>query len=194
MLNPRFALGVALLLTLVPAATLGAQTATDESDISSLLRPRPLDSRLTLPEAGLYVGELIVSEPIGQQESRGWTKLANIGPGRDAIVTLIDGTLRGGQIVEIQSQALRLLVGGNVMTIARSDIASVRVKRKRGTLIGGLAGYLISAVALTAIICAEAGDCNSTAIIVGGAFLGLPGGLLGALIGSQVGGDVEIVP
>ena len=80
------------------------------------------------------------------------------------------------------------------MTITRSDIASVKVKRKRSTLIGGVAGYLISAVALTALVCAETGDCTATIAIVSGAVLGIPGGLLGALIGSQVGGDVEIVP
>ena len=188
MLNWRFALGVAFLLSLAPTATVGAQTAAGGSSINPLLRPRPLDPRLTPPAVEYVI------EPIWQQESKGWTKLADIGLGRDAIVTLTDGTLRGGQIVEVQSGALRLLVGGNVMTITRSDIASVEVKRKRGTLIGGVAGYLISAVTLTALVCAEAGECSVTIAIVGGAVLGIPGLLLGALIGSQVGGDVEIVP
>ncbi len=188
MLNWRFALGVAFLLSLTPTAAVGAQTASGGSGISSLLRPKPLDPRLTPPAVEYVI------EPIWQQESKGWTQLANVGPGRDAIVTLTDGTLRGGRIVDVESGALRLLVGGNVVTITRSDIASVRVKRKRGTLIGGVAGYLISAVTRTAIICADAGDCTATAVIVGGAVLGIPGGLLGALIGSQVGGDLEIVP
>ncbi len=188
MLNSRFALGVALLLSLAPTATVGAQTAAGGSGISSLLRPRPLDPRLTPPPVEYVI------EPIWQQETKGWTQLANVGPGRDAIVTLTDGTLRGGQIVDVESGALRLLVGGNVVTITRSDIASVRVKRKRGTLIGGVVGFLISGVTLTAIACAEGGGCSGAGIIVGGTILGIPGLLLGALIGSQVGGDLEIVP
>ncbi len=188
MLDWRFALGAALLLSFVPTATVCAQTATGGSGITPLLRPTPIDPRLIPPE-GLYI-----SEPIWQQTSRGWARLIDIGPGRDAIVTLTDGTLRGGQIVEVQSEALRLLVGANAITIARTDIASVRVKRKRGTLIGGLIGYVGSGALLIGIICAEADGCSAAGVIVGFAILGVPGGLVGALIGSQMGGDVEIVP
>ena len=122
-----------------------------------------------------------------------WNKLMQIGPGSDALVTLRDGTLRGGQIVTVTSDSLGLTTAGQVVSLARSEIALVEVKGSSGALAGGLIGFLVTGVGLTAILCEE-GDCPGEAWILGIALLGIPGGLLGALIGSQTGGDIQIVP
>lgn len=131
--------------------------------------------------------------PLSQaQGGQGWERLMEIGPGSDAFLTLTDGTLRGGQIVEVHTDELILKVAGQNVSIARSDIALVNVKGSSATLAGGIVGFLISGVTLTAILCTD--DCPGGAWILGIALLGIPGGLLGALIGSQIGGDVEIIP
>ena len=122
-----------------------------------------------------------------------WGKLIQIGPGSDALVTLRDGTLRGGKIVSVKADSLGLITAGQVVSIARSEIALVEVKRSSGALAGGLIGFLITGVGITAYLCRE-GDCPGEAWLLGIAILGIPGGLLGALIGSQTGGDVQIVP
>jgi hypothetical protein len=135
------------------------------------------------------------SLPLGQtQLSSGWERLMEIGPGSDAFLTLTDGTLRGGQIVEVHSDKLIMMVAGQDVSIARSDIALVKIKGSSGTLAGGLIGFAVSGVTLTAIICGEANGCSGEGWVLGIALLGIPGGLLGALIGSQIGGDEEIIP
>ena len=120
-----------------------------------------------------------------------WNKLMQIGPGSDALVTLRDGTLRGGQIVTVTSDTLGLITAGQIVSLARSEIALVEVKGSSGTLAGGLIGFLVTGVGLTAILCE---DCPPEGWALGIALLGIPGGLLGVLIGSQIGGDVQIVP
>lgn len=125
------------------------------------------------------------------QGGQGWNRLMEIGPGSDAFLTLTDGTLRGGQIVEVRSDELILKVAGKDVTVARSDIALVKVIGSSSTLAGGVIGFLVSGITLTAIIC---DDCPAEGWVLGIALLGIPGGLLGALIGSQIGGDVEIIP
>ncbi len=120
-----------------------------------------------------------------------WERLMEIGPGSDALLTLTDGTLRSGLIVKVHSDELILKTAGQMVTIARSDIVLVEVKGSSGALAGGVVGFLVSGIGLTAIICE---DCPGEAWAIGIALLGVPGGLLGALIGSQIGGDVEIIP
>jgi hypothetical protein len=122
-----------------------------------------------------------------------WNKLMQIGPGSDALVTLRDGTLRGGQIFKVTSDSLGLITAGHVVSIARSEIALVELKGSSGALAGGLIGFLVTGVGLTAILCQE-GDCPGEAWLLGISLLGIPGGLVGALIGSQTGGDIQIVP
>ena len=122
-----------------------------------------------------------------------WQKLMQIGQGSDAIVTLRDGTLRGGLIVTVTTDSLGLKTAGMVVTLARSEIALVEVKGSSGALAGGLIGFLVGGVALTAIL-AGGNDISPQGWILGTALLGIPTGLLGVLIGSQTGGDVEIIP
>lgn len=122
-----------------------------------------------------------------------WQKLMQIGPGSDAMVTLRDGTLRGGKIITVTTDSLGLRTAGQVVTLARSEIALVEVKGSSGALAGGLIGFLVGGVALTAILSAGE-DIPVQGWILGTALLGIPTGLIGVLIGSQTGGDVEIVP
>ena len=145
----------------------------------------PAAAKLAITPKGLPVSRT--------QGGQGWGRLIQIGPGRDAILTLTDGTLRGGQIVKVHSDGLILQVAGQDVAVDRSDIAAVKVKRSSGTLTGGVVGFLASGITLTAIIC-DGNNCSGEAWALGIALLGVPGGLLGVLIGSQIGGDVEIVP
>ena len=123
--------------------------------------------------------------------SDSWQYLMQNGPGSDAIVTLRDGTLRGGIIITVTADSLGLKTAGQVFTLARSEIALVEVKGTSGALAGGIIGFIVTGVGLTAILC---DDCPAEGWALGIALLGIPGGLLGALIGSQTGGDVDIVP
>jgi hypothetical protein len=123
----------------------------------------------------------------------GWQKLLQIGPGSDAVVTLRDGTLRGGKIITVTADSLGLKTSGQLVTLARSEIALVEVKGTSGALVGGLIGYLVGGIALSAILFGDE-DVPVEGWILGTALLGIPTGLIGVLIGSQTGGDVEIVP
>jgi len=122
-----------------------------------------------------------------------WQKLMQIGPGSDAVVTLRDGTLRGGKIITVTTDSLGLKTSGQLVTLARSEIALIEVKGTSGALAGGLIGYLVGGIALTAIVFGGE-DIPAEGWVLGVALLGIPTGLLGVLIGSQTGGDVEIVP
>jgi hypothetical protein len=129
------------------------------------------------------------------QESSGWSRLAEVGPGKDALVTYRDGTLRGGVVQSVEGNELVMASGGEMVRIARTDIATVQIRRKKGTLAGGLIGFAVTGVGLTSIVClTDDSDCDWRSWTFGIALLGIPGGLLGALIGSQTGGDIEIVP
>jgi hypothetical protein len=116
-----------------------------------------------------------------------------IGPGSEAIITLRNNTLRGGEIVKVTSDSLELMSAGQLLSIARSDIALVKVQGTSGTLAGGVIGFLVSGVVLT-LVATGGEDIPPEGWILGIALLGIPGGLIGALIGSQTGGNEEIVP
>ncbi len=132
------------------------------------------------------------SLPLSQtQGGQGWERLKEIGTGSDALITLTDGTLRSGHIIKVLSDELILKVAGQDKTVARSDIVLVKVMGSSGIVTGGIVGFLASGVILTAILCE---DCPPEGWALGIALLGIPGGLLGALIGSQIGGDEEIIP
>lgn len=138
----------------------------------------------------------LVPKSFGQSSSpsiEGWQRLVQIGPGSDALVTLRDGTLRGGKIVTVTSDSLGLITSGQVVSIARSEIALVQVKGSSGALAGGLIGYIVGGLTLTAIV-SGGEDIPPEGWILGTAILGIPTGLIGVLIGSQSGGDEEIVP
>jgi hypothetical protein len=131
----------------------------------------------------------------GRQDSSGWSRLAAEGPGRDALVTFRDGSLRGGVIQSVDGNELVMSSGGEAVRLARADIATVQIRRKKGTLAGGLIGFGVTGVGLTSVLClSDDADCDWRSWTFGITLLGIPGGLLGALIGSQVGGDIEIVP
>jgi hypothetical protein len=185
----RLILVAALLL---PSAALG-----QEAPRSLIAGPDPGTAFLfAAPTADL------VPEPnlppwtgLATQESAGWSRLAEVGPGKDAVVTYRDGTLRGGVVQSVEGNELVMASGGEMVRIARSDIATVQIRRKKGTLAGGLIGFAVTGIGLTTIICAENdADCDWQVWVFGITLLGIPGGLLGALIGSQTGGDIEIVP
>ena len=130
-----------------------------------------------------------------KQGGQGWEYLMKIGPGRNAIITLTDTTMRGGQIVEVHSDELHLLIAGQTVTFARSNIVLVTVKRPSKTAEFALGGFLVTGVGITAALClSEDAHCEPLGWLLGIGLFGLPGALLGALAGIQTGGDVEIMP
>lgn len=125
--------------------------------------------------------------------STNWERLGKLGPGRDAIVTLTDGTLRGGWIRGVDAEKLYMLRAGEEIPLAASDIAAVRVMRPDRRLLMGMIGYFVTATVATVIASNEDDLDAKDAIIVFGV-AGIPGGVLGAWLGDIIGGDVEIVP
>jgi len=107
-------------------------------------------------------------------------------------VSLSDGTLKGGRIVEVLPDALRMETAGQVVEIPRSDMVVVRVQRQSYTLAGGVVGFLVSGLGWTVYLCHDDG-CGIAGALLAFTLLGAPGGLVGALIGSQAGGDVEFI-
>ena len=55
-------------------------------------------------------------------------------------------------------------------------------------------GALVSGLTLTTVACSDGEGCDGQTWVLLVPILGIPGGLLGALIGSQAGGPVEIIP
>ena len=123
----------------------------------------------------------------------GWQKLGKVGPGRTALVSLNDGTLRSGWIAGVSDDHLQLQGTGKTIDLAASDIASVRVKRSDRTLIYGVLGYLITATVASVVVYND-DDHEAKDLIVVFGVGGIPGGLLGAAIGHRTSGDVEIIP
>ena len=126
-------------------------------------------------------------------DGKGWGHLMMNGSGSDALITLNDGSLRGGTIVQVTQDSLTINSANKNFTIARSDIAVVEIKGSSGALAGGIIGFLLSGVVLT-LVASGGEEIPAEGWVLGISLLGIPGGLLGALIGSQVGGDEVIVP
>lgn len=126
-------------------------------------------------------------------DGKGWGYLMMNGAGKDALITLNDGSLRGGTIVQATQDSLTINSANKNFTIARSDIAVVEIKGSSGALAGGIIGFLVSGVVLTLVV-SGGEEIPAEGWVLGISLLGIPGGLLGALIGSQVGGDQIIVP
>jgi hypothetical protein len=126
-------------------------------------------------------------------DGKGWGHLMMNGAGNDALITLTDGSLRGGTIVQVTQDSLTINSANQNFTIARSDIAVVEIEGSSGALAGGIIGFLVSGVVLT-LVASGGEEIPAEGWVLGISLLGIPGGLLGALIGSQVGGDEVIVP
>lgn len=146
----------------------------------------PLPSGLSV-----YSNQNTITTPA--DNGRGWGHLMMNGAGNDALITLNDGSLRGGTIVQVTSDSLTINSANKNFTIARSDIATVEIQGSSGALAGGIIGFLVSGVVLT-LVASGGEEIPAEGWVLGIALLGIPGGLLGALIGSQVGGDEVIVP
>jgi len=177
-------LGVFLGLT--HAVPLVAQGPPPASGLSPYFHPLRVDSRLVHP------AYLDPASPLQQEARPPWDRLAAVGPGHQAVVSLSDGTLRGGKIVEVLPSALRLESSGQVLEIPRADMVTVRVQRKSNTMAGGLIGFVVSGLGWTVYACSD-DDCGFAGALAVFTLLGAPGGLIGALIGSQTGGDVEFI-
>ncbi|HET6349450.1 MAG TPA: hypothetical protein VFH88_10255 [Candidatus Krumholzibacteria bacterium] len=129
----------------------------------------------------------------GSESSGGWHRLKGIGPGHAAVVTLGDGTLRGGWVAGVDDQVLHLQSAGQTFDLAPQDIATVRVKRSDRTLLYSAIGYIVTATVATIVVYNDSDHEKKDLVIVFGV-AGIPGGLLGALVGDRTSGDVEIVP
>ncbi|MGW8265972.1 MAG: hypothetical protein ACWGSQ_06360 [Longimicrobiales bacterium] len=176
-----------VLVGLMPSVPLSGQEIPPEANLSPHFYPLRIDSRLLTP-----------SYPTSgrpsywQQVQSQWERLAEVGTGRQAVVSLSDGTLKGGRIVEVLPNALRMESAGQAFEIPRPDMVTVRVQRKSYTMAGGVVGFLVSGLGWMAYACHD-DDCGVAGALLVFTLLGAPGGLVGALIGSQAGGDVEFI-
>lgn len=176
-----------VLVGLIPSVSLTGQEIPPGTDLSPHFYPWRIDSRLLTPN------DPTSDRPsYWQQVQSQWDRLAEVGTGRQAVVSLSDGTLKGGRIVEVLPNALRMETAGQVVEVPRSDMVVVRVQRKSYTLAGGVVGFLVSGLGWMAYACHD-DDCGAAGALLVFTLLGAPGGLVGALIGSQVGGDVEFI-
>src|SRR5262245_33321144 len=114
-------------------------------------------------------------------------------PGHSAVITMNDGTLRGGWVTSVDDSNINMEKQGAKTSLALSDIATVRVQRPDRTLLYGMIGYLVTGTVAT-IIAYNDGDHEFKDLVIVGGVGGIPGGILGALMGSRYGGDIEIVP
>lgn len=121
------------------------------------------------------------------------TRLQSMAPGRSAVVTMNDGTLRGGWVTSVDDSQLHMEKQGEKVALAISDIATVRVQRSDRTLLYGMIGYLVTGTAAV-LIAHNDGDHEFKDLVIVGSVGGIPGGILGALIGSRSSGDVEVIP
>jgi hypothetical protein len=121
------------------------------------------------------------------------TRLQSTAPGNSALVTMNDGTLRGGWVASVNDSHLNLEKQGVSTALALSDIAMVRVQRQDRTLLYGMFGYLVTGTAAT-IIAYHNGEHDFASLVIVGSVGGIPGGILGALMGSHYSGDIEIIP
>ncbi|HEX6941531.1 MAG TPA: hypothetical protein VF128_01320 [Gemmatimonadaceae bacterium] len=138
----------------------------------------------------------------GDRTFGNWQRLAEVGPGHGAVVTMRDGTLRGGWIAGVDGGTINLQAAGETLPLAASDIAVVRVQRSNRTLLYGVIGYFVTATAAILVVNHKDNesadptddDHKSRDLVVAGSLGGIPGALLGALIGQWTSGDVEFVP
>jgi len=121
------------------------------------------------------------------------TRLQAKAPGHSAVVTMNDGTLRGGWVTSVDDAHINLEKQGEKASLALSDVVTVRVQRPDHTLLYGMIGYLVTGTVAT-IIAYNDGDHEFKDLVIVGGVGGIPGGILGALMGSRYGGDMEIIP
>ena len=129
----------------------------------------------------------------GPASSQTLTRLQSKGPGHAALVTMNDGTLRGGWIKGVDDSQLHLQKPGGDVSLALSDVTLVQIKRSDRTLLYTALGYLVTATVATVIAHSDGEHDFKDQVIIFGVG-GIPGGVLGALIGHWTSGDIEIVP
>lgn len=146
---------------------------------------------LTAPASAQYPGK----DPYRTERSpkAELTKLQANAPGRFAVLTMNDGTLRGGWVTAVDETKLTLEKQGASEPFALKDIATVTVKRSDRTSIYAVVGYLVTGTVAT-IIAYNDGDHEFKDLVIVGSVGGIPGGILGAWMGHRSGGDMEIIP
>jgi len=121
------------------------------------------------------------------------TRLQSLAPTHSVVVTMSDGTLRGGWVTAVDDTHLHMQKSGEEVSLAISDITTVRVQRSDQTLMYAMLGYIVTG-ATVIVIAHHKGEHEFKDLVIIGSVGGIPGGLLGALIGSRTSGDVEIIP
>lgn len=121
------------------------------------------------------------------------TRLQEHAPNHTAIVYMNDGTLRGGWVNSVDDTHMHMLKQGQPVDLAIAEIATVRVQRPSHTFLYGVLGYAVTGT-VAMLIAKNDGedDFRDLAVVFG--VSGIPGGLIGALIGKGTTGDMEIVP
>ena len=98
----------------------------------------------------------------------GLTRLQAKAPGHSAVVTMNDGTLRGGWVTTVDDAHLNMEKQGEKTSLALSDVVSVRVQRPDHTLLYGMIGYLVTGTVATIIAYNDGDHEFKDLVIVGG--------------------------
>lgn len=134
----------------------------------------------------LVVFLLVIPDSVSAKERRG----ANI------VVTRLDGSQVGGELIAVKPDSLLLLSAGTDLTIAMAEIKSIRIVRKsragRGAFLGSIGGVLTGGV-LGAVSGGGIDELTSGAFaLVLGFSFGVIGGLGGLSLGAIMGVDTTI--
>ena len=121
------------------------------------------------------------------------TRLQSKGPGHSALVTMNDGTLRSGWITAVGDNELKMERLGTNIQVPLSDVAMVKIERSDRTLLYGAIGYVVTATVAGLVAHNNGADDFKDQVIIVGVG-GIPGAVLGALLGHKTSGDVEIIP
>jgi len=115
--------------------------------------------------------------------------------GVELVITKIDGQQIQGELIAIRQNSLLLLsYEGADVSVYIDDIEVITIEKKSKAWIGGGVGLLIgsSAFLIIAYNMPDAVDVSVPEAIAVSLLLGMPVALLGALIGSTMGGDETI--
>jgi len=138
----------------------------------------------------------------GAPAASAWSRVRQLGPGTGIIVTVKNAPPVHGQFLAADESELTVLNGaGEAEHIARTDVAEISVPAKhigrharRGFLVGGIVGALVSLAGLAVAGCGSASspECFGEVVLVVGGFGGLGAGM-GSLVGSVVPRRLDVI-
>lgn len=113
--------------------------------------------------------------------------------GANVVVTRTDGVILAGELIVVRPTTIVVLTSsGADSAIAVADIASVRIQRKSRGGTGALVGFVVGAVAASAILKSSDWSTTHHDYFRAGFVMGLMGAAPGFLIGSLAGSDTIV--